>query len=131
MSSKGGHYRDLIYEKHTLIHWGFFLLIKFSHPVVSYLSTDAMISQALIHFISKDDLELLTPLPPPPKCWDFRPVPPHRVYAPLGVGSRGLRMLSKHSSNSALIFITSVPCGASHMNMHPQNKTLFLRKINK
>lgn len=35
---------------------------------------------ALIHYVTKDELEFLIFWPPVPECWDHRHVPPNPVY---------------------------------------------------
>lgn len=43
----------------------------------------------------EDDFELLTRLPQPPKCCDYRHVPPHLVSMVLGMGPGALSMLAR------------------------------------
>lgn len=50
-------------------------------------------------YVAEKDLELLTLLSPPPKCWNYRFVPPHPVYVVLGPEPRALCVLGKYSTS--------------------------------
>lgn len=49
------------------------------------------------YYVVQDDLELLIPLPPHPKCWDDRHVSPHLVYRVLGIEPTALCTPGRHS----------------------------------
>lgn len=67
-------------------------------------------------YVAEEDLKLLIPLPPPPKCHDCRRAPPCQVYGVLGIRLRASCMLSKHSANwttyhtKRIFFSSCIPC---------------------
>lgn len=56
------------------------------------------ISNILFEIGSHVSRKILTLLPLPLKCWDFRPVPPHLLYMVLGMEPIALRVLGNTPS---------------------------------
>lgn len=71
--------------------------------------------------VSQAGLERLILLLLPPKCWDFRHVPPHLVHTVLGIEPRTSCMLSKHCT------IGTIPLASLLFNLFV-SQTEILRK---
>lgn len=60
------------------------IVSKFKHhmlpPKIFLAVALCYLGWAPTYHIATDDLEFLIQLAPPPKCWNFRPVPPHLAY---------------------------------------------------
>lgn len=104
------HYQSCIAPKETICPKNDTLLIlkseEFAHSVDRILIKDLdvilvyYISNILFEIGSHVSRKILTLLPLPLKCWDFRPAPPDLLYMVLGMEPIAFRVLGNTPSGT-------------------------------